>query len=209
MTIREYYVSDVLELDASVLACEQVGSDRRWSILLDKTIFHPRGGGQLADEGWINGRAVLGVENDGEVIRHIVSEPLSQGVVQLKLNAQTRSLHARLHSAGHLIGNVGISFGMVPIKAQHWPAAASVSFQCEDGQVPGMDEMGQFVQLLIDQDLVRTCQVNKGVRTVRFGELASFPCGGTHVKNLAEIGVVRLLAMRRKKGVVTISYDIF
>ncbi len=208
MIDRDYYLSDAVESEASVLACEKIGDGECWSIELNRTIFHPKGGGQLADDGWIEGRRVLAVEIYGDVIRHIVAEPIALGSVHLRINAQTRSLHARLHSAGHLIGNIGSSFGMIPVKAQHWPGAAWVSFQCEDGRVPDLDEMGKSLRALIDRNLVRVCEFKDGFRIVGFGGLPAFPCGGTHVGNLAEIGEVRLLAIKRKKSVVTIPYDL-
>ncbi|VTM72735.1 alanyl-tRNA synthetase [Raoultella planticola] len=60
MTERLYYTSDATEGRARVLSC-LAEADGRYAIELDQTLFHPQGGGQPADRGWIDGIAVEGV----------------------------------------------------------------------------------------------------------------------------------------------------
>jgi Ser-tRNA(Ala) deacylase AlaX len=153
MTRRDYYFSDELEADTRVVACEE--SDGRYSVELEHTIFHPQGGGQLADAGWINGSPVLAVESHGDAIHHIVSQPLPLGDARLKINAETRALHSRLHSAGHLIGHVGMAWGMTPSKAQHWPNASRVVFQFDGSTAPDLAVLEAEVQALLRRSLER------------------------------------------------------
>jgi Ser-tRNA(Ala) deacylase AlaX len=70
MTERLYYTSDMLECTAQVLRCDQQ-ADGRYAIVLDKTVFHPQGGGQPADKGWIAGIPVESVLQQGDDVVHI------------------------------------------------------------------------------------------------------------------------------------------
>jgi len=195
-----------MEADTYIVSCEESGD--RWIVQLERTIFHPRGGGQLADTGWLNDCPVLAVELHGEAIHHIVGRPLGLGPVRQRLHADTRSLHTRLHSAGHLIGHAGIAQGLMPSKAQHWPGESRVVFQCENSQYLNVAAMASAIEKQIEQDLVRTCEIRDGQRMIGFGELPAFPCGGTHVRSLADIGAVCLLDIKRKKNQLTVSYEL-
>lgn len=103
MTERVYYTSDATDGRAQIIACT-AEADGRYAIELDRTLFHPQGGGQPADRGWIAGQLVETVVVRGERVLHILSQPLPLGEVEMKIDASARQLHARLHSAGHLLG---------------------------------------------------------------------------------------------------------
>lgn len=206
MTKRDYFFLDAMEADTYITSCEE--DQGRWIVQMERTIFHPRGGGQLADTGWLDDCRVLAVELQGEAIHHIVGRPLSIGPVHQLLDADTRFLHSRLHSAGHLIGHAGIEQGFMPSKAQHWPGESRVVFQCESSQYLDITAMARAIEVLIEHDLVRNCEIRNGHRMIGFGELPAFPCGGTHVRSLADIGPVRLIEVKRKKNQFTISYEL-
>lgn len=105
MTERLYYTSDATECLARVVNCLSE-ADGRYAIELDRTLFHPQGGGQPADRGWIADLAVEGVVSRGDSVAHIVSQPLPSGEVTIRINAESRRLHARLHSAGHVLARL-------------------------------------------------------------------------------------------------------
>ena len=50
MTERVYYTSDATDGRAQIIACT-AEADGRYAIELDRTLFHPQGGGQPADRG--------------------------------------------------------------------------------------------------------------------------------------------------------------
>ena len=45
-------------------------------------------------------------------------------------------------------------------------------------------------------------------RAISFGELPGYPCGGTHVRSLAELGTVNVLNVSQKKGVLSVRYTL-
>lgn len=60
------------------------------------------------------------VATRGDSVLHIVEQPLPLGEVKIRIDASARQLHARLHSAGHLLGLAGEQLGWRPVKAHHW-----------------------------------------------------------------------------------------
>lgn len=206
MTGRDYFFSDALDGQANIIACTP--RDSNWDILLDRTLFHPKGGGQLSDKGWINNSKIIEVISHDSIVTHVVDAPLSIGRARIKIASEIRLLHSRLHSAGHLIGHVGVMIGLTPIKAQHWPGASSVSFKYEKEMQQSIVDFESCINNLINKDLARKYESNENFRAVSFGELPPFPCGGTHVLNLKEIVSVNILEIKYKKNALIISYDV-
>ena len=107
---EKYYFIDMLcfETTATIVALD----DEKSSVILDKTIFHVKGGGQLADSGTINDAIVLDVihREDGAVLHQVSREDLQKLSanlnVTIKIDSVKRKYHSRLHSAGHVIAGV-------------------------------------------------------------------------------------------------------
>ena len=108
---------------------------------MDSTIFHPQGGGQPNDEGFIRaGDAEFKVEDikiNGSYISHIGTFTngehkfdVSQEVEQ-KVDENARRSFARIHSAGHLLDLAMTRLGfdhLEPGKGYHFPKGAYVEY---------------------------------------------------------------------------------
>lgn len=132
---------------ATLLSHLQTEEGRR-ALILDSTIFHPQGGGQPADTGFISGAASgfkFVVEDarlkDGLVYHYgsfenpqddCVSIAKEGEEVNLYINPQRRDLNSRLHSAGHLldicIRKVGLSH-LEPGKGYHFSDGPFVEYK--------------------------------------------------------------------------------
>ncbi|WP_174509102.1 alanyl-tRNA editing protein [Klebsiella oxytoca] len=206
MTERLYYTSDATEGRARVLGCLPE-ADGRYAITLDQTLFHPQGGGQPADRGWIGDIPVESVSARGDSIVHIVSQPLPLEEVTMQVNAEERHLHARLHSAGHLIGQAGERFGWQPIKAHHWPGEGRITFNAgAQASLPEASALLVQVAAWQAENLPRQISFADGLRKVGFGDMLSYPCGGTHVASLSELGNVVITQVKMKKGQMIVHY---
>ena len=128
--------------EASVLAVSAVEGDAGgWVVMLDRTCFHPQGGGQPADTGTITSLAggdafaVSMVRKDPTgVVRHegAAAKPAFAvgDKVRCVVDESPRLKNARVHSAGHLI-DVAMSANNVPLrptKGYHFTPGAYVEY---------------------------------------------------------------------------------
>lgn len=203
------YLSDITQAEVEVLKCEPT-EDGRFAIQLANTPFHPQGGGQPSDVGKINDADVLHVVMQNDQIIHYSNHATTLGLAQARVDLNRRRYHSRLHSAGHLIGHVMQAFGWEPTKAQHWPEECKVQFVKQDhSEDQDLETLELLCNQYISSQLVRLTQQNAdGYREVSFGDLPAFPCGGTHVQNLSEIGTLEITSYKLKKDKLTVSYRV-
>ncbi|AZE83195.1 Metal-dependent hydrolase [Pseudomonas orientalis] len=207
MTERLFFTHDHLTAELQVLSCTP--HEAQFAVILQSTIFHPQGGGQPFDTGWLGDSQVLRVMQQAEHVVHYVNQPLEHGPITARVDAQRRALHTRLHSAGHLIGNAGERLGWMPIKAHHWPGEGKITFiRGEAAQDLDVQVLQQLVNGWIAADYPRHMTLEDGTREVGFGELPAYACGGTHVQALSELGQVKILTLSEKKGALSVRYDI-
>ena len=134
MTQRLFFTDDALNCDVDVTHC--VPHEDGFAVTLAATPFHPQGGGQPSDTGWIGDSQVTRVMQEQESIVHYTTHPVTTGKAQARVDEVRRRLNARLHSAGHLIGVYGEQLGWVPTRAHHWPGECRVSFVPGDQPQP-------------------------------------------------------------------------
>ncbi|CEL30776.1 MAG: alanyl-tRNA editing protein [Pseudomonas sp.] len=207
MTLRLFFHSDDLKANVEVLDCTP--QENEFAVVLRATLFHPQGGGQPCDTGWIGESLVLRVVQEPDRIIHFVDRPVPLGMTCIRVDEQRRCFNTRMHSAGHLIGHFIQTLGWTPIKAHHWPDEGRVQFK------PGDDAQeidAQSVQLGIDQwvehDLPRLTSLRDGAREIGFGELPAYGCGGTHVRSLKDLGTVTIASLSQKKGTLSVHYSV-
>lgn len=207
MTERLFFTHDHLTAELEVLSCTP--HDDHYAVTLQSTIFHPQGGGQPFDTGWLGDSQVLRVIQEADRVVHYVAHAVAPGPIIARVDAPRRALHSRLHSAGHLIGNVGETLGWLPIKAHHWPGEGKVTFiRGENAQTMEAEAIQQQINQLISADYPRHMGLQDGTREVGFGELPAYACGGTHVQALGELGQVTILALSEKKGALSVRYTL-
>ncbi|ONH50136.1 Ser-tRNA(Ala) deacylase AlaX (editing enzyme) [Pseudomonas cedrina] len=205
MTERLFFTHDHLTAELEVLSCTP--HEQQFAVILQSTIFHPQGGGQPFDTGWLSESTVLRVVQEADRVVHYVDRPLAPGPVTAQVDEQRRALHSRLHSAGHLIGNAGESLGWMPIKAHHWPGEGKITFiRGEAAQAMEAEALQQQLDQWIAADYPRHMNLEDGTREVGFGPLPAYACGGTHVQRLGELGQVTILALSEKKGALSVRY---
>jgi len=207
MTERLFFTHDHLTAELEVLSCTP--HDDHFAVILQSTLFHPQGGGQPFDTGWLGESQVLRVTQEADRVVHYVDRPVEPGPITARVDEQRRALHTRLHSAGHLIGNVGETLGWMPIKAHHWPGEAKVTFIRGDAaQAMQAEAIQQQLNEWIAADYPRHMAVDNGTREVGFSELPAYACGGTHVQTLSELGQVTIQALSEKKGALSVRYTL-
>lgn len=228
---------DVLTASARVLVADPV-DDGRVSLVLDRTCFYPRGGGQDWDEGIIRAStgefAVTEVRLDGDgVVHHIGTGTLNAGdEVALHVDGARRTANTRLHSAGHVVDLAveRLGLGWVPGKGAHYPHMSFVEYAAtvapEEAETisAGIQQTANQVIAAGSRNEIRFMPVsemgaycrnvpdniptNKPARIVLYGPDFGVPCGGTHVADVQDIGAVSITRIKSKKGITKVSYAV-
>lgn len=171
---------------------------------------------------------------DGEVLHigRFEGRPFTQGEdVHIIVDAERRHLNARLHSAGHLVDMAmsQLRANWVPAKGYHFPDGPYVEYAGEldpeqrDELIQQIEKLGNE---LIKQDLPVSCRfvehseleqlcrhvptnipANKPIRVVQFDNFA-LPCGGTHVKSLADLKELTITKLKKKDKNIRVSYNV-
>jgi Ser-tRNA(Ala) deacylase AlaX len=209
------------QVDTRVIAVgERDGAP--WAAV-EHCLFHPQGGGQPADRGWLDDTEIAPVrDRESGLIVAIAAEggslpPLTEGQqVHARIDLPTRTAHAALHTAGHLVEAAGRAQGWEMVASNHFPGQARVEFQVPEADARLADPEGReevtavlrtAVAAAIADDLpVFARYLDDGRRVVHLDALHSAPCGGTHVRSLGDLADVVLPTLRVKKGRIRVSY---
>ena len=190
---EKLYESDAYlkEFDAKVL--EIIGD----KIVLDKTCFFARAGGQVADTGEINGTKVVDVFEEDSKIYHVLEREPDFKVGDLvhgKIDWERRYRIMKLHSAAHLVyflmeklfpGCKPASAGLIDDKK-----ARTDYFLPRKPTPEEMKAIEERVNKIIEMDL-EIKRWKEGDKL--FWKVDLFPemlCCGTHVKRTSEIGKI-------------------
>lgn len=207
MTLRLFFHSDDLKANVEVLDCTP--HEHEFAVVLRATLFHPQGGGQPCDIGWIGESQVLRVIQEPDRIVHFVDHPVKLGMTQIRVDEQRRQFNTRMHSAGHLIGHFVQSLGWMPVKAHHWPGEGRVQFKpSEAAEEINAGNLQDGIKQWIAHDLPRLISLREGAREIGFGELPAYGCGGTHVRSLKDLGTVTIDSLSQKKGTLSVHYHV-
>ncbi len=225
-THKSYYDDPYLNrLDAYVEALKP-DAKGKW-ICTDRTIFYPGGGGQPADTGTINGLPVEAMKTEGETIWHLV--PAFNGKigdkVQLELDVTRRFYMMQQHSGQHLLSHVLDGFGLHTESVHLGEAYTAIEVS---GGFP--DEMQQHdiqrrANALIHKNLplrihiadrksIKQFPLRKEagtwdtLRVVEIDGLDFSACGGTHVSQTSEIGLILFEGVEKIRGRARLHFKI-
>lgn len=201
MTERLYYTDAYLrEFDARVV--EMADAGRR--VYLDRTAFYPTSGGQLFDLGKLGGVAVTDVVDEEDRIAHLLAGPLSAESVRGEIDWERRYDLMQQHTGQHLLSAVFEElFGYKTVSVHMGTdnctvdlAAAQVSErQLAQAEIRCAEIVAEAraTQITFEDAAagLRKESARTGtLRVVSINGVDRSACGGTHVRNSAEIGLV-------------------
>ena len=209
------------QVDTRVIAVSETDG-APWAAV-EHCLFHPQGGGQPADRGWLGDVEVVPVRERGSGL--VVATATEGGdlsdlavgeSVRARIDLPARMLHAALHTAGHLVEAVGRTQGWEMVGSIHFPGQARIEFQAPDADARLADPEGReeatavlraaVAAAVADELPVTARYFADGRRVVHLGALHSAPCGGTHVRSLGDLADVVLPTLKVKKGRIRVSY---
>lgn len=208
-------------MQATVLSATDAG------IVLDRTVFYARSGGQPGDSGcltWDGGRArvIEAQKGEGEAILHRIEGDLPPigARVMGEIDWVLRHARMRMHTSLHLLcaalpgisvtgGQIGEAKSRLDLDIPESPDKAVLEARINALIAADHPVSHSWVDADIldtSPELVRTLSVKppRGtglVRLVRIGGETLIdlqPCGGTHVARTGEIGPVRVAKIENK-----------
>ncbi len=223
-----FYKDDPMEFEAKVL---KVLGD---FVVLDKTSFYARGGGQEPDHGTIAGFKVIDVDKHANIIVHKLEggTPKEGEIVSCKVDSRRRANITKNHTSTHILNASSRNV----LGSWVWQHSA---FKEEDHARLDITHHSSLTESQVKQieekanDLVKQdCSVNieffdrgtaeqkygfriyqggvvpvKAVRIVSIEDKDIEACGGTHVKKTGEIELIKITKTKRiQDGVVRLEF---
>uniref|UniRef100_A0A8C9LB22 Alanyl-transfer RNA synthetases family profile domain-containing protein n=1 Tax=Pavo cristatus TaxID=9049 RepID=A0A8C9LB22_PAVCR len=194
---------------------------RGFQVVLEDTILFPEGGGQPDDRGLIGAVPVLRVTRRGAEAVHFVETALEPGsAVLLSLDWERRFDHMQQHSGQHLI--TAMAERMFGFKTTSWELGRQQSVieldtpSMTTGQMEALEQsVNEKIreripvtvrELAADDPEVETVRSRSlpgdhtgPVRVVDIEGIDSNMCCGTHVSNLSDLQVIKLLCTEKGK----------
>jgi alanyl-tRNA synthetase len=190
-------------------------------LVLDRTIFHPRSGGQPSDGGTIEGSSfrvdVKRAMNQSGIIVHFgkVEGKLETGPATCKIDWTNRFLLMRRHTAAHLLDHclatlTGLRvettdswLGDDPYVGYGGPAPSNLDLKRLEELGNGFIHQGLNVEiktmdrsdaerLIADAPNLARLPKSERLRIVTIQGQLPIPCGGTHVRTVKEIGAIEV-----------------
>jgi len=205
----------LLEFEADVVARRE--HEGRPAVVLDRTAFYAESGGQPSDAGTLDGIPVQAVIDEGTDILHVLERPLPGDRVRGQVDGERRRDHREQHHGQHLLSRAFVETANARTVSFHLgPSVSSIDLDREvtDDETRSAEALANDVVWEARPVTVRTVRAAEaralGVEPpegagdeVRLVDAAGFdlqPCGGTHPRSTAEVGVVLVLGQERYKG---------
>lgn len=223
-----YYSSDPHQFTAKVLKIVDN------AIILDKTSFYPRGGGQEPDFGTINDCKITDVQRYGNTILHYTNDtpPQSGDTVQCTIDTERRTDITKNHTATHILN----ASSRLTLGSWVWQHSAH-----KDQSKARLDithhsaltkteiqDIEDMANRIVQQDIPISIQyMERGeaeekygfriyqggvvpvdkVRIVSIGDIDIEACGGTHVARTSQVKAIRIIRAKRiQDGVVRLEF---
>ncbi len=211
------------ECDAVVLEIADHG------VVLDQTIFYPRGGGQPCDTGRMvfpdrESRVLNVMKKEGRIIHELeagTQDAKAGDRVHLVLDWERRYRHMRMHTAAHVLGSTMYNdMGVLITGNELGEDRTRFDFNTENFDRALFDSIVKKVNGLLAQDVelkvyslprdeaMKIPGVVKlanalppSITELRIVEIPGIDVqadGGTHVRNLKEVGQIELLKLENK-----------
>ncbi len=216
MTARLYREDPyLLEFEARVMA--RTTHEGQPAVLLDRTAFYAESGGQPWDTGTLGGVPVVAVVEKDDDVLHVLAGPLEAEQVEGRVDGERRRDHREQHHGQHLLSRALVEVAAARTVSFHLGAeVATIDLDREvsDEQIKDAERLTNDV--IWSALPVRILEVSpaearaRGVDPpaeakglIRLVEAVGFdlqPCGGTHPRSTADVGLVLVVGRERYKA---------
>ncbi|WP_159431440.1 alanyl-tRNA editing protein [Caloramator proteoclasticus] len=212
----------IFEWEAKVV--NQREKDNFYIVELSTTSFYPEGGGQPRDYGTIDGIEVVDLFEENDTIYHVVNKKIEKNTVKCKIDFERRFDHMQNHTGQHLLSSIFIELYNAPTNSFHLgDDYVSIDVGLEnitDEMVKRVEDRVnelifkdiQVKSYILDYDEAKKLPLRKlpptdvDIRIVEIDGIDYSPCCGTHVRNLGEIGMVKILKTEKYKNMTRVYF---
>ena len=216
--------SYIREFDARVLSCEE--GKNGYEVVLDESAFFPEGGGQPADQGFLDDALVTDVRDEKDYVLHICSQSLEPGsLVHGRIDWERRFLHMQQHSGEHIFsGIVHRLHGYDNIGFHMGKDFVTVDFSglLTEEEIAEAERQANTVVLANERILAEyPCareletleyrskkEIDGAVRIVTVPGADVCACCGTHVKRTGELGPIKVTSSEHYKTGIRLTLEI-
>ena len=225
-TQQLYYNDSYLSSCAANVQDQKNTQDGLW-LAFDQTVFYPGGGGQLADKGMINQQPVLDVKVEDDRIWHQV-QPANEedwSSARMQIDWSWRYYNMQQHSGQHLLSQLLWERQLKTVSVHLGEAHTLIEVE---GATPQIDQLPQIEARAnekirqavpiraywVERDDVQNLPMRKPagewtkLRLVEIEGQDYSACGGTHVRNTSEIGLIKYISMEKIRGHFRLKYKI-
>jgi alanyl-tRNA synthetase len=211
----------LLEFDASVVARRE--HEGRPAVVLNRTAFYAESGGQPWDTGSLGDARVVAVVEEGGEVLHVLDRPLPEGPVRGRVDGERRRDHRQQHHGQHLLSKAFVEVAQAETIAFHLGSEVTTidldrlvsPEQARAAELRANEVVWEARPVTVSilslaearaEGLEPPEGVDADVRVVEAEGFDRQPCGGTHPRNTAEVGVVLVTSLERYKGGTRVSF---
>ncbi|MGL1894519.1 MAG: alanyl-tRNA editing protein [Spirochaetaceae bacterium] len=224
MTLKKYYLDNkIYNFEAKITSITK--NDRGlYLIELNETYFYPEGGGQPGDRGLIGNIKVIDTIKENDNILHILEkEPLDK-VVTCVIDRDHREHFMVQHSGQHLISAVlkkELDLDTLSVHLGENETTIEIdSTQINDNDLLNIEN--RCFELisnnnniiyhetddegLKDFNIRRSSKYSGYIRVVEIEGYDCVPCGGLHLSNISQIGLIKITGYEKIRGNIRLTF---
>jgi alanyl-tRNA synthetase len=194
------------------------------AVALDRTAFYPTGGGQPNDRGTLDGVPVLDVIVEDGIVWHVLAAELPGNEVWGILDWSRRFDHMQQHTGQHILSQAFIVTCDAETVAFHMGADASTIdlgradlgpdalAAAEAAANAVIDAAYPVTATFVTQDelaqlpLRKPLKVTEAIRVVQVAGFDWSACGGTHVANSSQVGLVKVAGVEHRGAELRVTF---
>lgn len=215
---RKLYYEDSEILEATVQVMDSGKDEIGYYAILDQSFFYPEGGGQPADTGRIGPAKVLDVQTVEGEIRHYTDIQLPNNSFSAQVDRQRRWDHMQQHAGQHLLSALlEDDFGFKTQSFHLGKERVSIDLDLDSATNEQLQAAEKKANGFIRQHLAISTRwvtserakemelrkppvVEGDIRLVEIDGVDLNACGGTHPKNTADIGLLKIISTEKAKS---------
>lgn len=224
-TQRLYYTDSYTTVFDAVIVERTTYNDAP-AVILDRTYFYPTSGGQPHDTGQLNGARVVEVvvrETDAAVL-HVLDAELSADQVTGRIDWPRRFDHMQHHTGQHILSQAFVQLAKAETVGFHVsPDSVTIDLNKPGIKPVTVDAVENLANQIVAENrpvrvwypsddeisalqLRKVPEVEGALRVVAVEDFDTTACGGTHVVQTGEIGVIKVLRVDRRGDTVRVEF---